>query len=117
MNQALWVEPIGGILVARVRGEPSFELLSQCQSRVLALLHETSIRTVLYDALEIEAPPLGVVWQQRQMDETLDVGFRRAILVPNTRIAYLARIAFAGDETSTKVFYNDLVAAVTWLRA
>jgi hypothetical protein len=72
MNNALWVEPIGGILVARVRGEPSFELLAQCQSRVLALLRET---------------------------------------------AYLARIAFAGDETSTKVFYNDLVAAVTWLKA
>lgn len=116
--QVLWVEPVGGIIVARVRGEPSLEVLQECQERVLRLVEETGSRRVLYDALELEAPPLGVVWQQRRMDESsMGPAFRRAILVPNTRIAYLSRIAFAGDESITQVFYNDLAAAVTWLTA
>jgi len=37
----------------------------------------------------------------------------RAIVVPNTRVAYLARIAFG--EGDYRVFYNDFLAAIRWL--
>jgi hypothetical protein len=39
-----------------------------------------------------------------------------AILVPNTRIAYLARIAFGQfGEGAYRVFYNDMAQAILWL--
>ena len=38
---------------------------------------------------------------------------RRAIVVPNTRLAYLARLAFG--EGDYRVFYSDIAAAVVWL--
>src|SRR5690606_23002279 len=36
-----------------------------------------------------------------------------AIVVPNSKLAYLARLAFG--EGDYRVFYNDVVAAVKWL--
>ena len=56
MDGQLWVEPIGDLIIARVRGQPS------------------------------EA--LG------------DIHLRRAIVVPNTRLAYLARLAFGEGDTA-----------------
>ena len=38
---------------------------------------------------------------------------RRALVVPNSKLAFLARIAFG--EGDYRVFYNDMVAAVKWL--
>jgi CRISPR/Cas system endoribonuclease Cas6 (RAMP superfamily) len=41
---------------------------------------------------------------------------RTAILVSNTRVAYLARIAFGhAGEANYRVFYNDFAAAFRWL--
>jgi hypothetical protein len=41
---------------------------------------------------------------------------RTALHVPNTRIAYLARIAFGhAGESNYRVFYNDFGAALKWL--
>jgi len=36
-QQQLWVEPSGGIILARIRGVPSEPLLRACQERVLRL--------------------------------------------------------------------------------
>ncbi len=41
------------------------------------------------------------------------VKLRRAVVVPNTKLAYLARIAFG--EADCRVFYNDMVSATNWL--
>ena len=38
---------------------------------------------------------------------------RRVIVVPNSKLAYLARLAFGQGDY--RVFYNDFVAAVRWL--
>jgi hypothetical protein len=57
-----------------------------------------------------------VPWAQRELDEQLgSVKLRRAIVVPNSRIAYLARLAFG--EGDYRVFYNDTAAAIAWLDA
>lgn len=37
MNGALWVEPSGDIILARIRGEPTVELLADCRRQVLQL--------------------------------------------------------------------------------
>jgi len=114
MEGQLWVELVGELVVARVRGEPTAELLRECQEHVLLLVREAGRGRVLYDALEMTAPPVEVTFVQRKLDEQLSgVSLRRAIVVPNSRLAYLARLAFG--EGDYRVFYNDIVAAVRWL--
>jgi hypothetical protein len=110
----VWVELSGDIIVARLRGDLTESHIADVQAKVLVLLGETERRRVLYDALEMDPPSIEMAVAQQQMSEQLHrKGARVAILVPSTRIAYLARIAFGqGDH---RVFYNDLAAAVTWL--
>lgn len=113
-NDQLWVEPIGTLIIARMRGMPTEALLRECQERVLQLVKDTGCGKVLYDALEMEAPHLDVVLLQRALDdETNDISLRRAIVVPNTKLAYLARLAFG--EGDYRVFYSDITAAIRWL--
>jgi|SRR4051794_21667083 hypothetical protein len=110
----IWVELVGDLVIARVRGEPTEALLQQLQDKVLFLAQDAGRAKVLYDTLEMEPPPLDVPWSQRALDEKLGpLKLKRAIVVPNSRLAYLARIAFG--EGDYRVFYNDMVAAINWL--
>lgn len=114
MNPQLWIEPIGDLIIVRVRGVPSAELLRECHDRLLLLLKETGRGLVLYDGLEMEAPPVEVPLSQWNLDKEIQsMDLKRAIVVPNTRLAYLARLAFG--EGHYRVFYNDLRAAINWL--
>lgn len=114
MKGDLWIELVGDLVVARVRGEPTAELLQECQRRVLFLVRDARRGKVLYDTLEMEAPGVDVPWVQRELDENLgEIRLRRAIVVPNSRLAYLARLAFG--EGDYRVFYNDMIEATRWL--
>lgn len=114
MKGQAWIEVVGDLVVARIRGEPTEALLREWQEQVLFLVREAGRGKVLYDALEMEPPPVDVPWAQRALDESLGaVHLRRAIVVPSSRLAFLARLAFG--EGDYKVFYNDIVAAVKWL--
>jgi hypothetical protein len=114
MEGQLWVELVGDLVIARVRGEPTAELLQRCQDKVLFLVRDAGRGKVLYDTLEMESPPVDVPLAQRDLDQRLGaIQLRRAIVVPNSRLAYLARLAFG--EGDYRVFYNDMIAAVRWL--
>ncbi|MES2483597.1 MAG: hypothetical protein V4609_16535 [Pseudomonadota bacterium] len=114
MQGQAWVELVGDLIIARVRGEPTADLLRETQKEVLFLVSDAGRGRVLYDTLEMDAPPVDVPWAQRELDEELGhVKLRRAIVVPNSRLAYLARLAFG--EGDYRVFYNDMVAAIKWL--
>ena len=117
MDGQLWVEPVGDLIIARVRGQPTEALLRDCHDRVMQIARDkpdTAQHLVLYDTLEMESPPVDVPLSQRQLDETLGgLRLRRAIVVPNTRLAYLARLAFG--EGDYRVFYSDIAAAISWL--
>ena len=114
MEGQVWVELVGELIVARVGGEPTEALLARCQEQVLSLVRTPGRGKVLYDTLEMEPPPVDVPWAQRRLDEQLvPVQLRRAIVVPDAKLGYLARIAFG--EGDYRVFYDDLVAAVRWL--
>ena len=116
MQDQLWVEPVGGLIIARMRGIPNEAILRECQERVLLLVKDTGQGKVLYDALEMEPPHVDVVLSQRKLDEEVgSVKLRRAIVVPNAKLAYLARLAFG--EGDYRVFYSDMVSAVKWLEA
>ena len=111
----LWVEPVGSLILARVRGIPSEEILRECQERVLQLVRDTGQPRVLYDALELDLPTVEPALVQQKLESELDrtIRLRRAIVVPNTRVAFLARLAFG--EGDYRVFYNDISAAIHWL--
>jgi hypothetical protein len=110
----VWVELVGDLVLARVRGTPSEALLRDLQDRVSRILRDTGPRSVLYDALEMEAPSTDMVFDiiapTRAVAQTAG---RMAIVVPNSRLAYLARMAFGDGDY--RVFYNDMAAAVLWL--
>ena len=109
-----WVELVGDLIVARVRGEPNEQLLRETQDKVLFLVKDAGRARVLYDTLEMDAPPVDVPWSQRELDAKLGpTKLRRAIVVPNSKLAYLARLAFG--EGDYRVFYNDMIAAIKWL--
>ena len=114
MSNQLWIETVGDIIIARLRGVPSQDLLRECQDRVLLLVQDTGRNRVLYDALEMDPPVVDVALSQQKLDEDLGgIRLRRASVVPNTRLAYLARLAFG--EGDYRVFYNDMTAAFAWL--
>lgn len=110
----LWIEPVGEIIIARMRGIPNEELLRECQERILTLVKDTQRGRILHDVLEMEEPPVEVPLAQWTLDKQAGpVQLRRAIVVPNSRLAYLARLAFG--EGDYRVFYNDMTSAVGWL--
>jgi hypothetical protein len=114
MSGALWVELSGELIIARLRGEPTVELLAECQQQVIQLARDAGRALVLYDVLEMHPPHVDVPWAQRELDEKLGgLKLRRAIVVPTSKLAYLARLAFG--EGDYRVFYNDIAAAVRWL--
>ncbi len=115
MNSSqLWIEPVGNIIIARIRGVPTAGLIEECQQRILTLVRDTGQGRILHDVLEMEAPSIDVPLVQWKLDEEArGVQLRRAVVVPNTKLAYLARIAFG--ESDCRVFYNDMASAMAWL--
>lgn len=115
-TKQLWIEPVNGIILARLRGTLTESIIMECQQRVLALASDTQQNKVLYDGLEIEVPSvdLTIIQQQQVASEPHSLRLRRAIVVPNTRVAYLARLAFG--EGDHRVFYSDIEAGFRWLR-
>jgi hypothetical protein len=111
----VWVEPVGGVIVARIRGMATADLIRECEMRIVALQKDTGCDRIMYDALELERPPLDIVLVQQALTTALRAArVKIAIVVPNTAIAYLARLAFG--EANHRVFYNDLSEAALWLR-
>jgi hypothetical protein len=114
MQGQAWVELVGDLVLARIRGEPTEALLRETQEKVLFLVRDAGKGKILYDTLEMDPPPVDVPWSQRALDEQLgSIKLRRAIVVPNSRLAYLARLAFG--EGDYRVFYNDIVSAIKWI--
>lgn len=120
-NEQISVESVGAVIVARIRGKATAEILRDCEQQVFELARHTHQVRVLYDALELEPPEMELVLLQKQLDaeKKANLGpasLRTAILVSNTRIAYLARIAFGhAGEANYRVFYDDRAAALRWL--
>src|SRR4051812_24147452 len=114
MNGELCDELSGELIIARVRGEPTVELPQECQSPLVRLAPAADPARAVYDTLEMDPPRVDVPWSHRALDEQLgDLHLRRAIVVPTSKLAYLARLAFG--EGAYRVFYNDTAAAVKWL--
>ena len=113
-ESASCVELADGVIVARLRGNASEELLRRTQDEVFRLAASTGGSRVLLDVTEMNPPPLELVSVQRRLDEDRRASrLRRAIVVPDSRVAFLIRLAFG--EGDYRVFYNDRAGAVKWL--
>ncbi|KQW49553.1 hypothetical protein ASD88_25875 [Pelomonas sp. Root662] len=105
---------MGKLVIARIRGDATEEVLRECQSRVLAIVADSRLRCVLYDLLEARALTPEVALSQIRLDEAgPGADLRRAIVVPNSHLAYVARLAFGTSDH--RVFYSDIAAAFRWL--
>lgn len=110
----LWVELVGSVIVARIRGTPTEALIRSCQSKIVSILHDTDRKRIMYDALELESPSTDVALTQQSLTSALlDPAMRIAIVVANTKVAYFSRLAFS--DTNHRVFYNDMAGALAWL--
>jgi NAD(P)H-dependent FMN reductase len=108
------VEVIDRIVMVRVRGEPSKELIEACHARVMEVSKQNAITAVLYDARAMQAPTIDVPWTQRTLDEQAQPDLKRAIVVPDAKLAFLARVAFGEND---RIFYNDVSGAIRWLQS
>lgn len=82
MSEQLWVEPVGNLIVARIRGLPTEELLQECQRRVVQIAHDRAgakVHRVLYDTLEMESPSVDVPWEQRRAASACDCSTEYAV--------------------------------------
>jgi hypothetical protein len=114
IQDQVWVELVGDIIVARIRGELHGNLLNERHERIMQLAQDTKCRRLLIDDLELMPPDYAAVEAQQALNRELkQMNFKIAILVPNSRLAYLARLQF-GDENH-RVFYNDMASAALWL--
>lgn len=110
------VEIEGDVVVVRLRGRPDAGVLASLQQQTMDQARAAGTRRILYDARALTPPDTELVLMQRALDDQLAaLGLRRAIVAPNTRIAYLSRLAFGEGES--QVFYDDVDAALRWLRA
>ena len=110
----VWVEAVGKIIVARIKGEPTTDLLDIRHERVIQTAKESASTKLLLDDLQMAPPTYAQIEHQRTLNaDFARLGLKIAVLVPNSQMAYLARLKF--DQENHKVFYNEMVDAVNWL--
>ena len=115
MNEGFVCEAVGSLVVVRLTEAVNERVLEECQLAVLETMQQTGSKAVLYDLTEMQPTPVNVLLYQRLLNEHVrHLNLRRAIVVPNTQIAHLARLAFGGSEY--RVFYDDLQSAKDYLR-
>jgi len=106
-------EVVGELIVARLQGEPTAGSLEGCQAQIMSLARASGVRGVLYDLRELVLPGTALLHQQALEHEIRALRLRRAVVVPNASIGYLARLAFSADDCP--VFYGDYDGAVRCL--
>ena len=115
MDEGFSCEAVGSLVVVRLTRPESERVLEECQLCVLETMQQTGSKAVLYDLREMQPTSVNVLLYQRLLNEHVrHLDLRRAIVVPNTQLAHLARLAFGvGDY---KLFYDDFDGAKRFLR-
>jgi hypothetical protein len=108
------VEKVGDLIVARIQGALTDAIFQERHDRVLSALGARREGKVLFYDVEREPPSADLVLFQQRLDTQLSsIRLRRAVVVSDTKTAYLARVTFTRG--TDRVFYDDLSAAVRWL--
>ena len=110
------IEDSGTATVVRLFGVPSVDVIRGAHEQILSRLNAGGPRSVIYDGRAMEPPTVEVPLSQWLLDRDFEpFKLRRAVIVPDTKLAYLARLAFHNDDF--RVFYNDYAAALEWLES
>jgi hypothetical protein len=111
----LSVALVNNVIHASLAGTVSEQLILERHSRVLELIAESGCKAVLYNILDLEPPSLDLVEQQHKLNAELHQNdVKLAVVVPGSRLAYLARLAFG--EMNYRVFYGNVNDALQWLQ-
>ena len=115
MDESFLCGVVESLVVVRLTRPANERVLEECQLCMLEAMQQTGAKAVLYDLREMQPTSVNVLLYQRILnDHVRHLDLRRAIVVPNTQVAHLARLAFGvGDY---KLFYDDLDAAKRFLR-
>lgn len=112
----LHVEVVDGLIVARIVGEPTIAFFDECIYRLQPVLQDTGITKILYDLSAAEAPCIDTILHGTKISiEARATMLRRAIVAPNSKIAYLVRLVFG--EENYRIFYENRDDAIQWLKA
>jgi PleD family two-component response regulator len=105
---------MNNIIHALPAGSISEQLILERHFRVIRLIAESGYKAVLYNSLDLEPPSLDLVELQHKLNAELHKnGVKLAVVVPATRFAYLARLAFGNMDC--QVFYGNVNDALRWL--
>lgn len=111
MTGLVWVNRVGDIIVARTRGEMTVDLLLERHRRISQIERESGIRNLLLDNLETAPFPYDLIAEQQTLNTDFEArNFYIAVLVPNSTMAFLARIQSGSQQHD--VFYNDMPGAL-----
>jgi hypothetical protein len=115
MDEGFLCEAVGSLVVVRLTQPTSERVLEECQLSMLETMQQTGSKAVLYDLRQMQPTTLNVLLYQRILNEHVrHLDLKRAIVVPNTHVAHLARLGFGvGDY---KLFYDDIEGAKRFLR-
>jgi hypothetical protein len=110
----LFVDLVGGIIVAKVIGPLTEEIIRSRHAQVIRLALDTGCSKVLLDGRRTELPTDATADLQRALNPSLKIlNLRIAILVTKTAQTNWARHAYINHEH--QVFRDDIVSAVEWL--
>lgn len=106
---------IEDIIYVRLSGAQTRETIIDCHESIRSFCEKSQCDKVLYDAKDMEKPPLSLVYVQQDLEATNNTPLlRRAVVVSKPGVAFYARLAFNGDQA--RVFYDEVPEAIKWLQ-
>jgi hypothetical protein len=110
----LLVDLIGGIIIAKVKGPLTEDIIRSRHAQIVRLALDTGCGKVLFDGRQTDIPSQATADLQRALNPSLKIlNLRIAILITKTAQTNWARLAYINHEH--QVFRDDLVSAVEWL--
>jgi hypothetical protein len=117
IQEQLWIELVDGIVVIKLRGLVSAALIQRCQPGALEWRGSAESPPVLYDALELHAPPWAFELPElRHSPSIAMIPTRAAIVLADARLRNPLRRAFSEAFAECRIFEGDLEAAYSWVR-
>lgn len=114
LTNELWGERVGEIIIARIKGQPTSDILTVRHERILQVQQESGCKKLLLDDLQMALPTYPQIKFQRKLNPDFSaLDFKIAVLVPHSQMAFLARLKF--NRENHRVFYNEIADAVAWL--
>ena len=112
-GRIVW-EVVDQLVVARVHGGETGRELAEGHAEMLTSVRSSGRTSILYDLRELDVQLAKALLQQEESGcEAGGLRLRRAIVVSDMTVGYLARLAFSADDS--RVFFGDYEAAVRYL--